>query len=242
MIATKALPSTRVATSAPSVRSQLDPRWNKARALLAQGRRVASEFADEIERLRDVHLGEGHGGSRQANGFYIQESHDETLDRSEGFKAQVALQLGISPATAYRYISWAKAIRICKQIEQAPKGEVIELETGSYEVTPEVRERARALCENISTGAVPMNRAMPAVAGMFGVAGGGTGGKAATNHPQNMWAGVIKLRGSMQPKHWRQGKLPNGKSWDDLVQQWDQLVRQLPDELRACTLAALKQR
>jgi hypothetical protein len=162
-------------------------------------------------------------------------SHDGTLDREEGFQAAVERELGIGKSTAYRYIACVKAIGICQQIEQAPEGEVIELEAGSYEVTKEVREKARELRENISTGAVPMTRAMSAVAGMFGVAGGGTGGKAATNHPQNMWAGVIKLRGSLQPKHWRQGKLPNGKSWDDLVNQWDQLVRQLPDELRACT-------
>jgi hypothetical protein len=50
----------------------------------------------------------------------------------------------------------------------------------------------------------------------------------------------MKLRGSLKAEHWRRGNLSNGKTYDDLVQQWDILVRQLPDELRACTLAALK--
>lgn len=227
MIATKALPANRLATPAPATRGQLDPRWNKARQLLAQGRQVASEFADEIERLRGLYLGEGHGGDRRSK------NQQPLEDREQGFVAAVERELSISTATAYRYINVVKAVGICQQIEQAPDGEVIELEAGSYEVTDEVREKARSLRENIVTGAVPMNRAMPAVAGMFHVQGGGTGGKAATNHANNTWAGIQKLRTSLKARHWRQGKGP----WDAAVDEWAALLGQLPDELRAATAA-----
>jgi hypothetical protein len=234
MIATHTLSTNRLATSAPAMRSQLDPRWNKARELFANARRFASEFADEIDRLRAEYLGEGHGGDRRSH----QESHGETLDRNEGFKAAVARELGISPATAYRYLATVKAVGICQQIEQAPEGEVIELEQGgSYEVTEEIREKARQLREEIVTGGVPMNRALPAVAGMFNVQGGGTGGKEATNHPANTWAGLQKLRTSLKAKHWRQGKMAGKADWDKAVDEWASLLRQLPDELRATTAA-----
>lgn len=179
-------------------------------------------------------LGESGGG------FFDRRGPSAVASRRPG--GGLSEQLGIHPATAYRYISVVKAIEICAQVERAPEGEVIELGGGdSYEVTKEVREKARQLRVEIVTGEVPMNRALPAVAGMFGVSGGGTGGKAATNHAANTWAALVKARNSISGRHWRQGKLPNGHSWDDAINQWAAILQQLPDELRAATAAWVKQ-
>jgi hypothetical protein len=85
-------------------------------------------------------------------------------------------------------------------------------------------------------GETPINRAMPAVAGVFTVNGGaGTGGKAATNHAANTWAALVKGRNSISAKHWRQGKLPGGHTWDDAAGLWAEILRQLPDDLRVVT-------
>jgi len=188
----------------------------------------------ELDRLRNQYLRQGQGRRTDIDG-------DESK-AEEGFKAQVAEQLGIHPATAYRYISVVKALSYCEQIENAPKGEVIELPgAGSYQITPAVREKARQLRVSIVSGDVPMNRAMPAVSGMFGVAGGGTGGKAATNHGANIWTGLQKLINSLTPRFWRKGNFTTGHDWDDAVVRWRHMLDQLPDELKRETADWVKQ-
>jgi len=208
--------------------AHLDPKWNKARELLLDGRRVAEEFAQELERLRNQYLRQGQGRRTDLA---------DDGDQESGFQAAVERELGISKATAYRYIAAIKALEICTQIANAPRGEVIELPgAGSYAITPEVREKARAMREAIVVGDVPLNRAMPAVAGMFQVAGGGTGGKAATNHGANVWAGLQKLHTSLSARHWRKGELSATRSWDAAANSWTLLLEQLPDELKRETL------
>ncbi len=209
---------------------RLDPAWNHARKLLADGRRCARELAAEIERLREAYLRDGHANLKRGNS---PESHRATPGE-DGFKAQVAAQLDIHPATAYRHLAVAKALAICDMVERAPEGETIDLpDNSSYAVTDEVREKARDLRARIEAGEVPMNRALPAVSGMFSVRGGGTGGKAATNHPANIHAGLQKLITSLHAKHWRQGE----GAWDRNATLWAHVLEQLPDELRSATLA-----
>jgi hypothetical protein len=219
----------------PSSAARLDPAWNRARELLREGLRVGDEFTREIERLRGLYLLDKNANLIPKGSS---KSHDETSNREDGFKAAIARELGIGTATAYRYLARAKALGICDQVEQAPDGETIDLDDGTcYPVTEKTRKKARELREAIETGGIAMNRVMPAVSGMFLVAGGGKGGKAATNHPQNIWAGVQKLRTSLLVKHWRQGEMPGKATWEKTVNEWATLLRQMPDELRACTAA-----
>lgn len=195
MIATKNLPATRVATPAPATRSQLDPRFNRLREIHGCIESKHLEFAEELDRVRGLFL-------RDKNANLIpggpSKSHNETSSPEEGFKAAVARELGISPATAYRYMSVVKAVGICQQVEQAAEGEVIELSPGDcYKVTEKAQEQARELREEIATGGVPMNRALPAVKGLF-IPGGSKGGKAATNHSQNCKAAMAKWATSLE--------------------------------------------
>lgn len=200
---------------------RLDPAWNRARELLAAGRQSARDLAAEIERLRELYLRQGQGRRTDIE----PSSHGETKVE-DGFKAQVSAQLGIGPATAYRHLAMAKALAICDMVEHAPDGETIDLpDEGTYEVTDKVRCKARDLRARIESGDVAMNRALPAVSGMFTVRGGGTGGKAATNHPANIYAGLQKLITSLGAKHWRQGK----GDWDRNASLWAHVLEQLPE-------------
>lgn len=195
MIATKSLPSTRVATLVPAGRAGLDPEWDQAREYLDGSRRNIAGLATELHRLRDLYLGQGHGGDRRSKN---QAPHDAALDRTQGFQAACREQLGISDDTAYRYINAAKAVFACERIADAPVGEVIELDGGDkFKVTEKAQEKAKELKEEIVTGGVPLNRALPAVKGLF-VPGGSRGGKAATNHSQNCKAAMAKWATSLE--------------------------------------------
>ena len=80
-----------------------------------------------------------------------------------------------------------------------------------------------------------MNWALPAAKGMFLAPAGGIGGRAATNHPQNTWAGIQKLLTSLKAEHWRKGTSAK-HDWDDIAAAWATLFEQLPEEL--CQIAA----
>lgn len=212
-----------------------DPEFDRLRELHATGCRCVQEIATELERVRSVYLRNKNDNLQKGS---APKSHDETSGE-DGFKAKVAEQLGISPATAYRYLSFAKALAICTQVESAPDGETIELEQGSYPVTPAVRAKAKKLREDLEGGIIPISRSLPAVAGAFQVPNGGTGGKAATNHPANIHAGLQKLITSLNAANWRQGpgKFKKGQgSWDDLVNEWCEVLGQVPEEIRSATL------
>lgn len=218
--------------------TRLDPAWDKAREYLLKGRQAAAGLADELERLRGRFLHQGHGGDRRSKD---QVSHSGTLDPDEGFQAAVERELGLAKTTAYRYLNFAKAVRLCDEIEHAPKGETIDLAEGTYEITDDVRKKAQALRSALIAGDTPMNRALPAIAGMFSVPGGGTGGKAATNHSQNIYAGLQKLRTSLMPSRWRRGEFTAKADWEEAVVMWRTLLEQIPDELRQVTIDWAKQ-
>lgn len=192
MIVTKTLPTNRVATLVPANRSGLDPEWNLAREYLDGSRRNIAGLAAELHRLRDLHLKDKTDNLRRGNS---PTPHDAA---SGGFQAACREQLGISDDTAYRYINAAKAVFACEQIAEAPVGEVIELDGGDkFKVTEKAQEKAKELKEEIVTGGVPLNRALPAVKGLF-VPGGSKGGKAATNHSQNCKAAMAKWATSLE--------------------------------------------
>lgn len=205
MIATKSLPTNRVATLALASRAGLDPEWDHAREYLDGSRRNIAGLATELHRLRGLYLGQGqgrrtdlqpspHGAAKVKN----QEPHDATLDRTQGFQAACREQLGISDDTAYRYINAAKAVFALEQIADTPVGEVIELDGGDmFEVTEKAQEKAKELKEEIVTGGVPLNRALPAVKGLF-IPGGSRGGKAATDHSKNCKAAMAKWATSLE--------------------------------------------
>lgn len=194
MIATKSLPATRSTPSTPGPLAGRDPRFDKVRGSYRRLESNLLEFARDLAEVREVFLRDKNanlvpGGSSK--------SHDATSRDAEGFKAAVARELGIHPATAYRYLAVVKAVESCDQIITAPTGEVIQLEGGEgYKVTEVAQAKARELREEITTGGVPMNRALPAVKGLF-IPGGSRGGKAATDHDKNSMAAMAKLATSL---------------------------------------------
>ncbi len=218
--------------------------WAEARKLVTQvraGARAWLQLGEVLEELRSEYFaphrltaaGPGRGNSGK------QSPHDAVpVSDERGWQAKVREEIGISDDTARKWITGKTVYSLCGQIEQLPDGETIDHAGKSWPITEEARRKAGELKEALMLGQVPLTRALPAFAGMFTVEGGkGAGGKAATNHPANTWAGLQKLRTSLDAKHWRQGKIPGRASWDLAVDEWAALLRQLPDELRAATAA-----
>lgn len=190
MNATKPNPH-QVTIAEPAKSDKLDPRWNRARELLASGRKVAMLFATEIESLRAEYLHEGHGGDRRSKN---QVSQDEKLDREKGFVAAVERELSISPATAYRWINDALRFR---QMQDITIGEVREIDGKA--VTEEVRARAEEAIAAMQED--PSVRPARVWAGLWG--GAKTKGvqRAAVDHGMNISNAIAKLKTSLP--HWR---------------------------------------
>lgn len=120
-----------------------DPMWDKARRLLAEGRRVAVEFAAEIERLKSAHS-KGYGGDRRSSSQVV------NLKSGEGFVVQLREQLGLHPEQARRLLADVDYQRRIEALTGMEPGEVIAVPGKGREarpvelaVTPRMIELAR---------------------------------------------------------------------------------------------------
>lgn len=169
----------------------LDPSWDRARELLAQGRFVASALAEEIERLR-AEFSKGQGGDRKSKSQVL------ILKQGDGFQAQLRAQLGLHPQEAKRLLDRAARIQLLERIRGSEPGEVILLpgDGASLQITEEVQARAAAALSQIELGTVPASRAWTGF--RTGQEPGST--RAAVDHAKNIARGLTALQTSLP--HW----------------------------------------
>ena len=133
-----------------------DPKWNRARELLQSGRQTAIAFRAELERLREIYCGEGHGGDRRSQDF--KSLTGETLGRDAGFRAAIERELGISPATAYRLLERSEHQERIERVATAKIGAVIAWREKDKEQTLEVTEERQALARKaVASWALPQS-------------------------------------------------------------------------------------
>lgn len=135
---------------------ELDPRWNRARELLAHGRGLAAELAEEIERLRAQFLGQGQGRRTDK-----QPSSQVVIKvDAQGFQAQLRAQLGLHPQQAARLLENSQRTRLLAQIADAEPGEVVTIDAErDFEVTLETKALARDAFNDLTLGNVTAGRA-----------------------------------------------------------------------------------
>lgn len=191
----------------PSAAPRRDPQWNKARELLALGRRTAEAFAEEIERLREVYLLDKNANLHNLRRGKAPMSQSVTSGIGEGFVAQLEAQLGLHREQARRILD---RVRYVRMLRAAAEGEAVKYITGSgaersekiFEPTEEARARARQLLDDVVAGDV---KASAAWAGIVGegrrVAQTGKKERAAVDHAMNISNAIAKLKTSLP--HWR---------------------------------------
>lgn len=201
---------------------KLDREWDRARELLAEGRRTAEEFANEIERLRALHLHAGHGGDRRSKN---QVSHRETLDPEKGFQAALERELSVAKATAYRILDRARYTRMLRLISE---GESVKYLTGTgakrtektFAPDVDAMQRARELLDDVVTGDVKPSAAFAGVVGESRRVGKtGKRERGEVDHAVNIERG-LKALGTSLP-HWRDVTPGNRHVLEDM---WAQLV------------------
>lgn len=188
----------------------VDPAWDRARELLAEGRRCARELAAEIERLR-AEYSTGHGGARRGSSSQL-----VNLKQGEGFVAQLRAQLQLHPEQARRLLLDAQRER---QIYAIASGEVevVEDESGARPVTEEVREAAQQAVRAIE--ADPGVRPARAWAGLWGRAATAGRARREVDHAANIARGITALKTSLA--HWAEftprERAALEQAWADLV-------------------------
>ncbi len=123
------------------VQDGLDPEYDYARRLKAQGMRVACEFAAEIRRLRELYLHPP--GLRRGSESQI------VIQKNEGgFQAKLRIELDMHPQQAQRILDSADYLARLEQVAMAEVGTVVSLK--DKHGTPElitVTKRAKELAE-----------------------------------------------------------------------------------------------
>ena len=205
--------------------ARLDPAWDHARELLRDGRRTAEEFAEEIERLRERYLHEGHGGDHGTNQHAKwQVSQGVKLASGAGFVAQLEVQLGLHPEQAKRILD---RVRYTRMLRAAADGQAVKYLTGTgkgkHEETflpdDEAQARAQRLLDEVVAGDVKPSAAWAGVCGEARrVAASGKKERAAINHEENIARGLKKLATSLE--HWAE-LTPAGRA--RLESLWNQL-------------------
>lgn len=87
----------------PALARDLDPEWDHARELLAQGRATARALVVEIERLRAQYLGEGRTKTRSEYTQSVKSRFSQSVkNQSQGFVAKIREELDLHPQQAQR--------------------------------------------------------------------------------------------------------------------------------------------
>lgn len=199
------MPTTQQLT-APVVETKLDaldPAWDRARQLLAAGRRTACELAAEIERLRVAYLRDKSSNLRRGNSPTAQTVPSENTG---GFQAQLRAQLGLHHEQARRIEESAAYQSRIGQVAEAEDGEVISWEEAGTEQSLTVSEAHRQLARQALAGLALPGAPKPSRA-WAGIAGEGTrvaqrGGRdrQPINHAMNIAKALTQLQTSLP--HW----------------------------------------
>lgn len=222
---------------------QMDPMWEKARRLLAEGRRVAAEFAREIERLREVYLDEGKRRSLQnlKKGDLPKFTNVNFGDTNDlGFVAQLREQLGLHPEQARRLLAEVDYQRRIEAVAEMEPGSWIEApgkgrgaEPVEIEITPRMIELAREALE--ARGAPGCPKASRQWAGIAGEGyrvdsrQEGATERAPTNHFVNIAAAIAKLKNSLRPQV--MNELP-ADQFAELEKMWRDMAPLIPERWR----------
>lgn len=173
----------------------LAPEWDRARALLAEGRRAACELGAEILRLRELYLHRGHGGDRRgdrrSSGTFVQ------LEKKGGFVAELEAQLGMHHETARRLLLDLEREREIRAIAEGAVEVIVEGEVERV-VTPEVQAAAQRIVRELDQD--PRARPARKWAGLWGAAATAGRERAPTNHARNLERGIKAL--AMSLEHW----------------------------------------
>jgi hypothetical protein len=208
-----------IETVEESPRVRLDPEWDPARELLAQGRRTAEEFCDEIERLRERFLRDKNANLRRGNSPTAQSVP------SEGFQTHLETQLGMHHEQARRILD---RVRYTRMLRAVADGNAVKYLTGTgrkkHEETfipkGESRERAAVLLDAVIAGDEKPSAAWAGVVGeQKRVAETGKKERAAVDHYRNCDRAIAKWATSLQ--HYYDFTEPQQRyldaTWEELV-------------------------
>lgn len=207
------MPTAQLPATAPETKLvTLDPAWDRARQLLAAGRRTACELAAEIERLRAAYQCDKSDNLRRGNTRITQSignaptSQFVTSGNDGGFQAQLRAQLGLHPEQARRIEESAAYQSRIGQVAEAEDGEVISWEEAGTEQSLTVSEAHRQLARQALAGLALPGAPKPSRA-WAGIAGEGTrvaqrGGRdrQPINHAMNIAKALTQLQTSLP--HW----------------------------------------
>jgi len=210
------------------------PSWERARALCREVRRGAEaivQLGRELLALRRQWFSVGGRppgkNSPQGAASFSSDSKTSTYEarrKIAGWQQKVREELGISDDTARRIMERAQAIISLRRLQngelieyQAPDGKAV------IEPTPEARENAAKILEEVEAGTVSASRALAGLVGET-LRRQRSPHRAPVDHAENIRVALIKLQNSL-PK-W--GTL-SPKQRAELEETWAEILPLLPD-------------
>jgi len=187
----------------PVVPLGTDPAWDQARHLLKVGRSNARALAKEIERIRLVYLGQGHGGAGRGNQYSPAKVPSFTsvkLGTAKGFVSKLRDELGLHPQQAKRLMDAAEYEARIEAVALAKPGETITWEDDegphSFRVCEDSIEVARDHLASMGLPGGP--RAAAAWAGVATAVKTRGKVRAPINHYANLARGMRALATSLE--------------------------------------------
>jgi hypothetical protein len=219
---------TRMDNALPQWHMPENPSWDRARDLHAKAKHGAVamiQMGIEIEALRVQFLNQGARTDVNKHLFV-------TANVTKGWQQKVRDELGISDDTAYRIVERAKYVCMINDLASGEEAVIYTDSRGQdrqIAPTPEIRQLALRMMDDVEQGTVNAKRAWAGIVGEGSrVDGqGGSASRAATDHARNLKRAIVSLRTSL--KAWRH---ISGQDRIELEEEWKTVLSLLPETMR----------